>query len=346
VNHLRAALALALVSVAGQALAAPSATESEAAAEAERIGFAMRASNQAAARAAERFREDAAKSGGLDALREKGLRGYVIVPFLGAHEAVFYGETDGKAFAMARYAYADGKITGGGMVEPDAPEDLSPLAERMIAALGKAGEAMARPGHEVCSKSPPSSIVLPKGDGLAVYILTSSTDPKVYPAGGHYRFDFDAEGDLVSERKFMTACFPIDLGKVPAGTRPTLLMTHLLDPQPTEIHSFVSQNVPLNLAVVTAPNRYLWQVRDGKIEFLDDKPPPGIPESALTAEPEGAMGDEESAKAGSDEGAKIVSEPVVEETASGNQGGDERPTDRFKVDPSTLPPPQELPPGR
>jgi hypothetical protein len=317
------------------ALAAPSEEEAATAKEAERRGLAMAASDRAALRANERFREDAAKAGGLDALREKGLRGYVIEPFLGDYEAVFYGEQDGRQFALARYAYTDGRIAGGGLLEHGEPDELSPLAKRMIAALDKVGEVMAKPGHELCSKSPPNSLVLPRNDGLSVYVRTTTTDPKVYPAGGHYRFDFDAEGELVGERRFMTGCFPIDLIKVPEGTKPTLLMTHLLDPQPTEIHSFVSQNVPLNLAVVTAPNRYLWQVREGKIEFLQDKPPPGIPESAFKASGEPG-GDAVGRESGPDD-------PAAD---PGEASEDEPRTTRFKVDPSKLPPPKELPPGR
>jgi hypothetical protein len=341
VKRIGSALALALTVITAQALpalAAPSQDESEAAAEAQQRGLAMYAHDQAALRATEQLREDAAKAGGMDALRDRGLRGYVVEPFLGALETVFYGEQDGRTFAIARYTYADGKIVGGGLLEPDQPDELSPLALRMVSALGKVGEAMAKPGHELCSNSPPNSIVLPENDGLSVYVLTSTTDPKVYPAGGHYRFDFDAGGELVRERRFMTGCFPIDLTKIPKGTRPTLLMTHLLDPQPTEIHSFISQNVPLNLAVVTAPNRYLWQVRDGTISFLQDKPPPGIPESAFEAKGEPETGAKAEAKSETDS---------ADSTANSEAAAKEEPTtSSSRVDPSELPPPQELPPGR
>jgi hypothetical protein len=335
-----------MVAQAPPALAAPSHEEAEAAAEAEQRGLAMYAHDQAALRATEQLREDVAKAGGMDALRKKGLRGYVVEPFLGALETVFYGEQDGRTFAIARYTYADGRIVSGGLLEPGEPDELSPLALRMVKALGKAGDAMATPGHELCSKSPPNSLVLPEKDGLSVYVLTSTTDPKVYPAGGHYRFDIDAEGELVGERRFMTGCFPIDLTKIPKGTRPTLLMTHLLDPQPTEIHSFVSQNVPLTLAVVTAPNRYLWQVRDGKITFLQDKPPPGIPESAFEAKPEPSVKAEP--EAGPGETAEAESEPESADVAGEGAPAteDEPGANRFKVDPSELPPPKELPPGR
>lgn len=363
------------------ALAAPSAAEAEAAAKAEQRGLAMYAYDQAALHAADRFREDAEKAGGIEALREKGLRGYVVEPFLAAFDTVFYGERDGKLFALARYTYAQGKIVGGGLLGDDEPDGLSPLATRMVAALGKAGEAMARPGHLLCSKDPPNSLVLLRDDGgLSVYILTSTTDPKVYPAGGHYRFDFDAEGNMVHERRFMTGCFPIDLGKVPEGTRPTLLITHLLDPQPTEIHSFISQNVPLNLAVVTASNRYLWMVKEGGITFLADKPPPGIPESALKmpdeadepdAAPAAAEADKPEAKpdtadtqiesgAGPADQAEVKDVPAMDESetdateqASEPAGDDSEaetkdaaPANPFKVDVSKLPPPEELPPGR
>jgi hypothetical protein len=349
VKHFGIAAIMGLAAAtASPAWSAPSSKEAQAAAEAERRGQAMQAYDQAALRANEKFREDAAEAGGLEALREKGLRGYVVEPFLAAHETVFYGEQDGRLFVIARYTYSDGKIVGGGLLGPDEPDALSPLAARMVAALARVGEEMARPGHPLCSQSPPLSLVLPQDDGVSVYVLTSTTDPKVYPAGGHYRFDFDADGELVGKRRFMSGCFPIDLTKVQDGTRPTLLLTHVLDPQPTEIHSFVSQNVPLNLAVVTAPNRYLWTVREGRIAFLDDKPPPGIPESALDPQPETALQDGPAADAEPDADARIEAEPAVDAADSSGEAATEKENsvDPFKVDESKLPPPQELPPGR
>lgn len=268
------ALLLSVLSLA-PARAEPTEEQTAAAAEAERRGLQMYAYDQAASHATKQFREEVAKAGGIEALRERGLRGYVVEPEGEAWRVVFYGAKDDRTFALASYAVRDSKVTGGGLIDAGAADELSPLAVRMVAALGKVEGEMKKPGHQVCTPSPPNSLIVPREDGgLSVYILTSTTDPEIYPAGGHYRFDFDAEGALTGERAFTTGCFSIDFKKVPKGDKPPLMvLSHLLDPQPTEIHSFVSQNIPFGIAVLTTANRQLWLAANGKLKYVRDAKP-------------------------------------------------------------------------
>lgn len=256
-------------------LAAPSAQELAAAVESERRGLEMYAYDQAAWHSTDRFLADVAAAGGNDFLRQRGYRGYVVEPVPGGLRALFYGERDGRLTAIARYSVSGSKVTGGGIVALGAAEEMTPLALRMIAALAKAREAMAKPDHGVCSRTPPNSVVLSQPDGtLSAYILTSTDDAGIYPAGGHYRFDFDAAGTLVAERKFMNTCFPINFKNIPQGKEPALLvLSHLLDPQPTEIHAFVSRNIPVALAVMTVSNDLIWAVGGGRVQFLREGPP-------------------------------------------------------------------------
>ena len=44
-------------------------------------------------------------------------------------------------------------------------------------------------------------------------------------------------------------------------------ISHLLDPQPTEIHVFVSLNMPGKLFVITTSNKDLWLIDHGHIAF-------------------------------------------------------------------------------
>lgn len=141
----------------------------------------------------------------------------------------------------------------------------------MVAALAKAREAMARPDHGICSSTPPNSLVLPQADGkLSVYILTSTIDANIYPAGGHYRFDFDASGKLLSERRFMKTCFPVAYGATDKGRPEIVVLTHILDPQPTEVHAFISRNIPVPLGVITVSNKHIWTVANGAIQYVRD----------------------------------------------------------------------------
>lgn len=258
------------------ALGAPTAEERAAAAEAEKRGGAMFAYDQAAWHATDKFQEDIRRRGLSPAdLQDRGARGYVVEPGEnGRLQVTFYGERDGRRFAIARYETVDGRVRGGGFIEPDAAPDISLLAQRMIDARDQALVAMSRPDHSLCSQSPPNTLVLPpQGDGkMLVYVLTSATAANTYPAGGHYRFDFDADGKLRNERRFMQSCFDLDYRTSPQGRPEALFLTHLLDPQPTEIHAFVSRNVPVPLMVATVANGAIWGVANGRIQYVSDIP--------------------------------------------------------------------------
>lgn len=242
-----------------------SAAQVDAVARAEARGAQMFAYDHAAWLASDAFQKDAA--GKLEGLVARGLTGYVVEPGEGdALQVSFFGRRDGKLFALARYTVAGREAKGG----PSADEPvLSPLAVRLADARDKAVEAMQKPGHELCTSSPPNTLVLPLADGgIAAYMLSSTTDAATYPAGGHYRFDFDAQGAMVGERPFMKSC--ITLSSRDGKGKPVAMafVTHLLDPQPTEIHAFVSRNLPVPLIVATVANRQMWGLRQGRITPL------------------------------------------------------------------------------
>src|SRR5262249_26062868 len=107
---------------------------------------------------------------------------------------------------------------------------------------------------------------------MPVYVLTSTTVAGIYPAGGHFRFDFDPAGKLVGERRFMKSCFDIQFKGKDGEKVAAAFVTHLLDPQPTEIHAFVSSNLPVALMIATVSNREIWRIDKGNIEYLSNIP--------------------------------------------------------------------------
>jgi hypothetical protein len=249
-----------------------SAPQAAAVAEAQDRGSRMVAYDRAAWRASDVFQKDAGAR--LDTLIAKGLTGYVVEPGDGDALLVsFFGRKDGRVFALARYVVAGGGVTGG--LEEDMPA-LSPLGLRLADARDQALLAMGKPGHGMCSRSPPNTLVLPGGDGaLSAYVLSSTQDASTFPAGGHYRFDFDAAGKMVGERRFMMSCLQVST-RTKDGVKPQVMfMTHLLDPQPTEIHTFISRTVPIDLMVLTMGNHQLWRVSDGVITPLGAMPDTG-----------------------------------------------------------------------
>jgi hypothetical protein len=120
-----------------------------------------------------------------------------------------------------------------------------------------------------------NSVVYRDGDSIRVYLMPGTKKQGIFPAGGHHLFVYDATGrTLQSQRDFTRSC--IDLQGVPDkpmgdGFRPMgMMVTHLLDPQPTEIHVFISLNTDSPLYVGTTENRYLWKVSKGRISLVSD----------------------------------------------------------------------------
>jgi len=50
------------------------------------------------------------------------------------------------------------------------------------------------------------------------------------------------------------------------------MFTHLLDPQPTEAHVFVSLYAQWPLTMIATENKSMWRVSEGKIEFHSTLP--------------------------------------------------------------------------
>jgi hypothetical protein len=238
---------------------------------AEQRGAEMYRYDQAAWHGTDQFFADVAAAG-IDraTLSARGIAGYVVEPAEGTALAVtFYGEDEHGRWAFARYHYEGGVITGEGLVAGNVHQPLSPRASRMADARRLAVAEFRKPGHELCSSTPANTLVLPdSAGGLSVYLLTSTNEASVYPAGGHYRFDFDAAGHLVGERRFMKSCFPLTFAEKDGKRPEAVVLTHLLDPQPTEIHAFVSRNIPVPLVILTVSNRAMWVANKGQVGFI------------------------------------------------------------------------------
>lgn len=260
------------------AMAKPAEIELQSADAAQVRGRQMFAYDQAAWHGTDAFRADIARAGldlqGLAA--ERGLAGYIVEPGEGGELlTTFYGDQGGSLQALARYRVVGGKVVGGGLLGLDADSGLSPLAVRMIGARQLALATMAVGDHGLCSPDRPNTLILPPDAAgvISAYVLTSNTQAGVYPAGGHYRFDIGADGKLAGERRFMNACFPLDFRPNRKGDRPdAIFLTHLLDPQPTEIHVFVSLNIPVALGVITVANKAVWMVSRGSVAHAGDAP--------------------------------------------------------------------------
>lgn len=118
-----------------------------------------------------------------------------------------------------------------------------------------------------CTKSY-KAVVLPRASATAnwvVYALPEAAKPRVFPVGGSYRFEIDpARTSVVSSRGFARTC--IDL----SGPQELVAfsLSHILDPNPTEIHVFANLSSGTPIYLVTMDNNVLWKVDQGVISFV------------------------------------------------------------------------------
>ena len=159
---------------------------------------------------------------------------------------------------------AEGKAGEPEELKPGVPltgDQIAQAAARAIAARQKF-EFMCTPQF--------NAVVLPRGSGdkrsWVVYMLPGTTDASSIPFGGAYRVETDWKGSRVlSKRAFSKSCLQMPV----RSDLESLVVTHLLDPHPTEIHVFLSLLAHKRIFVGTAENEFLWAVQDGKILFVE-----------------------------------------------------------------------------
>jgi len=118
-----------------------------------------------------------------------------------------------------------------------------------------------------------NTVVLPTiADGMPgwnVFLLPSTTDAKVIPFGGAYRLELDAEGRTVTNsRTYTRSCLDFTRNKPRGAEEAALVMTHVLDPVPTEVHVMLNLQIGTPVIVITTSNRNSWRIERGRIQFL------------------------------------------------------------------------------
>jgi hypothetical protein len=150
-------------------------------------------------------------------------------------------------------------------------ESPSPLTAEHLAQL-RARDLVAGQSFMMCAKQY-NIVVMPSAEGLRIYLMPSFAEMGVFPLGGYHRYEVDgAGGKILSSRSFTNGCIEHnDAPKgLPKGATPSAgMFTHLLDPQPTEVHVFVSLYAKLPLMIMTVDNKTLWSVKKGDIERIE-----------------------------------------------------------------------------
>jgi hypothetical protein len=278
-NLLSRLLLITAAVLATPAMADPTAQQLAAAKDAEARGAEIYAYDQAAWHSTDQFQIDLKKAKlSLEQVSEQGLRGYVVEPAeKGLLLVTYYGQQDGRTWAFARYWIAGSSVRRGGLVKPDEDAALSPLALKLVELRGKAIAAAIEHKAFICNKGAPNTVVLPpRADGTyPAYVMSAATQTGRFPAGGHWRFDFDGQGKLVARRGFTKSCIDVVSGTL-AKESVTYHVLTLPDQQPNEIHVFVSYNVPITLFVMSEQAKELWEIDRGKITFTQSSSDKGV----------------------------------------------------------------------
>ncbi len=217
------------------------------------------------------YRLDHAASIATDAMRkldvfqhEKRVAGWLTQDKGSAVLVTFFGGASGDPpQALYRVTVADsGALVGEpAVLAPAAPLSASEVAQAAARSLALHSD------FAPCSKNY-NTVTVPRNKGdittWSVYLLAGTTVQGTLPAGGNYRVDTDGAGkSILSSRGFTKSCITLSNDKSTAA----LMISHLMDPTPTEIHVFLNLLSGKPMYVLTTDNSYMWSVENGKISF-------------------------------------------------------------------------------
>lgn len=191
--------------------------------------------------------------------------GWVVEPQGDLLRVTYYGVEGEAIYALFRADMRGSKVVQSRVFAAD---DYRTLTRETLALVRARQVAMSHGnGKARCTSGPFNVVVLPRqaGQPTSVYLLSSMATAGEYPFGGHYEIDVAPDGAVVSERAFTQAC--LNMGPPPTGSggEAIAVISHMLDPTPTEIHVFLSLWMGKPVAVITAPKQG-WSVSGDQIE--------------------------------------------------------------------------------
>ena len=205
--------------------------------------------------------------------RDSRLEGWLtdVPPQENAVLVTFVGTDEGKLSALYRVRVP----AGDGAIVFEKLQPAAPLNESQQARW-RARQHALKDLHErkdLCS-SRYNTVVLspdPAPDGLIhVYLLAATDKAGQIVAGGHFRYDYSPDGKLLETRRaFTKTCINIDQPDEKQGEPAGLILTHLLDPTPTEIHVYLTRLHHQGIYVGTEFG--VWGVIDGDIALLEHR---------------------------------------------------------------------------
>lgn len=194
------------------------------------------------------------------------VRGWVVTRGAGFEKATYFGLNGDVPYRIYSAAWNGKTITARDKADLARREPLSAEELRLARALLAARPVASKFAR--CGSSPFNTVTLPgktEADPILVYFMTPQTKKDSFPLGGHYRVEVRG-GTVISDRAFTKSCLELSVLAPVAGGKPkALVVTHLLDTVPTEIHVFhvFASSLPLYVGV-TDKRLYGVDVRQGQ----------------------------------------------------------------------------------
>ena len=192
---------------------------------------------------------------------DKRVRGWVTEPTDHGITVTVVGLTEGSTPAALYSVKTDQSGTPIGSPIKN-PEPIALTDTQM--ALYQARSNALKSTFEPCSKSY-NTVALATDSGISVYLLPGTTDSNVVPIGGTYKVDYDQKGEkLLETRGYTKSCIALQKDEKSVG----MMITHLLDSFPTEVHVYWSlwANSPMYVGIVQ--NKNLWAVSEGNLRLV------------------------------------------------------------------------------
>lgn len=200
-------------------------------------------------------------------LRGAGLRGWTVERDGPAYVVTYYLGEGAAREALYRGRVENQRVTSGEVFPAGSRPPLTPIQRRIADARDAVSHLERRP----CTNASFNVAVIPPETPdapLDVYLLSAQTETDVYPFGGHFRATLLPSGELRDQRAFTNSCLNMSTRAKGQDPMAALMITHLLDPIPTEIHVFLSIWTHMPVFVGTANPQRIWEVDGSRIRLV------------------------------------------------------------------------------
>lgn len=197
--------------------------------------------------------------------RDRRVQGVLSVSIGEEIQLEYVGVEEGATLVFYRArSDGDGRVDALARLTP--PEPLAAARESAWQARTRAQQyPMARCWDDI------RIVVLPAWTGepgvLSAYVLAKPDRSGTAPIGGNYRLDVAGNGAILRHRAFAKGCIELRSEQIGEG----MIVTHALDPHPTEIHVLAQRRMRTPLYVVAVESGMIWSIEPERIRLVRER---------------------------------------------------------------------------